>query len=403
MAQTQSQAKTDAALRCEVVALVADRETQGFMASYLAEAVVGGVHLEIGGVAQAAAYLENAETPPRLLIIDLSGMETPLSQVDRLAEVCDPGVVVIALGETENVHLFRELLRSGVSDYITKPLSPDLLDAYVRDRRIAIAPEEGPARRGRVIAVTGGRGGVGATTLAVATAWRLANVRKRRVALVDLDLHGGAACVQLGLQAGGLLDALDNHARLDSLFLERTLIRHGPRLSVLAEEASLKRDIALNPVALDALLDALAEEFHYVVVDLPRSFGAAHAHVFGKARTRVIVLDRTLPALRDGARLLELTRETQGGSVVVINDHHPGLKKIITGAVIEKALGRRADIEIDYDKGAAQQGDNLGEPLGQRGGPMARAADDLVAALSGRRAAPAPGVRRLFGLLGARR
>ncbi len=400
MAQTQ--AKKDAAARCEVVAIVADRETQGFMAGYLAEAVVGGVHLEIGGVAQAAAYLENAETPPRLLIIDLSGMETPLSQVDRLAEVCEPGVAVIALGETENVHLFRELIRAGVSDYITKPLSPELLEPYVRDRRIAIAPEEGPSRRGRVIAVTGGRGGVGVTTLAVATAWRLANVRKRRVALVDLDLHGGAACVQLGLQAGGLIDALDNHARLDALFLERTLIRHGPRLSVLAEEAPLKRDIVLNPVALDALLDALAEEFHYIVVDLPRSFGAAHAHVFDKARTRIIVLDRTLPALRDGARLLELTRETQGSTVVVVNDHHPGLKRIITAQTIERALGRAADIEIDYDKGAARQGDNLGEPLGERGGPMARAADDLVAALSGRRAA-ASGVRRLFGLLGARR
>ncbi len=402
MAQSNA-AAANAALRCEVVAIVADRETQQFMASYLAEAVVGGVHLEIGRVPEAAAYLENAETPPRLLIIDLSGMETPLSQIDRLAEVCDPGVVVIALGESENVHLFRELIRAGVSDYITKPLSPELLDGYVRDRRVAITPENGPSRRGRVIAVTGGRGGVGATTLAVATAWRLANVRKRRVALVDLDMHGGAACVQLGLQAGGLSDALDNHARLDSLFLDRTLIKHGLRLSVLAEEAPLKRDIALNAVALDALLDVLAEEFHYVVVDLPRNFGSAHAHVFGKARTRVVVLDRTLPALRDGARLLDLTREAPGASVVVVNDHHPGLRGIVTAQTIEKALGRRADIEVDYDKGAAQRGDNLGEPLGERGGPMARAAEDLVAAISGRRTPAGGGVRRLFGLLGPKR
>lgn len=401
MART-APAAASAALRCEVVAVTPDREAHDFLQSYLGDAVAGGVHLEKGGASAAIAYLEQAEIAPRLLIVDLSGVETPLSEIDRLADVCEPGVVVVALGETENVHLFRELIRAGVADYITKPLSPDLLEPYVRERRGSIAASPGSARRGRLVAVTGGRGGVGVTTLAVATAWRLANVQKRRVALVDLDLHGGAACVQLGLQAGGLLDALENHAKIDSLYLDRTLIRHGPRLSVMAEEAPLRRDTPLAPAALDALFDALSEDFHYVVVDLPRLYGAAHAHVFRRARSRVVVVDRTLPALRDGARLVDLGRDAPGGMMVVVNDHHPGLTGIIGDETVEKALGRRADIAVAYDRAAAQRGDNLGEPLGDKGGALAGAADRIVAAVTGRRPAAAPG-RFLFGLFGGRR
>jgi pilus assembly protein CpaE len=401
MART-APAAASAALRCEVVAVTPDREAHDFLQSYLGDAVAGGVHLEKGGASAAIAYLEQAEIAPRLLIVDLSGVETPLSEIDRLADVCEPGVVVIALGETENVHLFRELIRAGVADYITKPLSPDLLEPYVRERRGSIAATPGAARRGRVVALTGGRGGVGVTTLAVAAAWRLANVQKRRVALVDLDLHGGAACVQLGLQAGGLLDALENHAKLDALYLDRTLIRHGPRLSVMAEEAPLKRDTPLAPAALDALFDALSEEFHYVVVDLPRLFGAAHAHAFRRARSRVVVVDRTLPALRDGARLVELGRDAPGGTMIVVNDHHPGLSGIIGDDTVEKALGKRPDIAVAYDRTAAQRGDNLGEPLGDKGGALAAAADRIVATVTGRRAAAAPG-RGLFGLFGRRR
>jgi pilus assembly protein CpaE len=401
MART-APAAASAALRCEVVAVTPDREAHAFLQSYLGDAVAGGVHLDKGGVSAAIAYLEQAEIAPRLLIVDLSGVETPLSEVDRLADVCEPGVVVIAIGETENVHLFRELIRAGVADYITKPLSPDLLEPYVRERRGSIAATPGAARRGRLVAVTGGRGGVGVTTLAVATAWRLANVQKRRVALVDLDLHGGAACVQLGLQAGGLLDALENHAKIDSLYLDRTLIRHGPRLSVMADEAPLRRDTPLATAALDTLFDALAEDFHYVIVDLPRLYGAAHAHVFRRARTRVVVVDRTLPALRDGARLVDLGRDAPGGMTLVVNDHHPGLSGIIGDDTVEKALGRRADLSVAYDRAAAQRGDNLGEPLGDKGGALAAAADRIVAAITGRRKATGGG-RGLFGLFGGRR
>lgn len=383
----------------DVVAFAGDAETLDTLRACLDGA---GVVVRRGRVDDAARYLLSAARAPRLLIVDVSGYETPLGEIDRLAEVCEPSVVVVVIGESESVHLFRELLRAGVADYITKPVSPELLEPYVRERRSAIAAGPAKTRRGRLVAFAGARGGVGVTTLAVATAWRLSQVHKRRVALVDLDLHGGGACVQLGVQPGGLLEALENHQRLDSLFLDRTLIAAAPRLSVLAEQIPLRRDAAPDPVAAQAVLDLLARDFHYVVVDAPRGFGAACAQVFANARSRVVVADRTLPGLRDAARLLEIEPAGPAATTIVINDHQPGLRQIVKTATIAKALGAAPDIEIDYDRTAARRGDNMGEALGEGRGPLAAAAERIADLIGNRRIGAGRPARRLFGLIGGR-
>jgi pilus assembly protein CpaE len=383
-----TRAAPDAA-RVDVAAFVRDSESQAFLEEYLRDASLGRPAVSAGGVEAAVRFLERAQQPPRVLLVDLSGVDTPLSAIDELAEVCEPSIVVVAIGDRDNVHLFRELIRAGVADYVTKPLSPELLDPYVRRGRAQISADGQPARRGKIVAFAGARGGVGATTLAVGAAWRLANQQKRRVALVDLDMHGGAACVQLGLQPGGLRDALLNHRRLDAMFMDRTLIRSGERLSVLAEELPLDADAAIDPAALDEVLATLANDYHYVIVDLPRAFGSLHAHVFRAARLRTVIVDRTLPALRDGARLLDAAREHGESALLVVNDHHPGLKSIITADEIARALGRSPDVEIAYDRTAANRADNLGEPLAAGSGAVAAGADALVAALAGRKRARA--------------
>jgi pilus assembly protein CpaE len=391
----QAEGAADAA-RVEVAAFVRDSESHAFLDDYLREAGLGRVSVGQGGVDAAIRFLERAPNPPRILLVDLSGVDTPLSAIDELAEVCEPSIVVIAVGDRDNVHLFRELIRAGVADYVTKPLSAELLDPYVRRGKAQITADGQPARRGKVVVFTGARGGVGTTSLAVGAAWALAHAQKRRVALVDMDLHGGAACVQLGLQPGGLRDALVNHRRLDSMFMDRTLIRQSERLSVLAEEIPIDAEPAVDPGAMDKVLETLAGDFHYILVDLPRAFGPVHAHLFRTARLRVVAVDRTLPALRDGARLLDAARAEREPVLLVVNDHHPGLTRTIDTDTLCKALGRTPDVEISYDRTAAHRGDNLGEPLAAGKGPFAQGVGDLVSALSGRKRRRAASGMRLW-------
>jgi pilus assembly protein CpaE len=384
------------AARTDVAAFVRDGESRRFLEDYLREAALGRTEVAAGGVDAAIRFLEGAAQPPRVLIVDLSGLDTPLSAIDQLADVCEPSIVVVAIGDRDNVHLFRELIRSGVADYFTKPLSPELLDPYVRRGRAQIDAEGQPGRRGKVVVFAGARGGVGATTLAVGAACALAQRQKRRVALVDMDLHGGAACVQLGVQPGGLRDALVNHRRLDAMFMDRTLVKQSERLSVLAEELALDVDHAVEPEAMDSIIETLAGDFHYIFVDLPRRFGRLHAHLFRSARLRTVVVDRTLPSMRDGARLLEMARAAREPALLVVNDHHPGLARGYDDRTIAEALGRAPDVAIGYDRDAAHAVDNLGEPIPGRRGPLTTGIEALVSALSGRKAAPPAGLSRLL-------
>src|ERR1700751_3744402 len=79
-----------------------------------------------GGIAKAIEYLSEQRSP-HLLIVDISGIDLPLSQIHMLADVCEPGTNVVAIGDHNDVGLYRDLIDAGVSNYIVKPLTRELL------------------------------------------------------------------------------------------------------------------------------------------------------------------------------------------------------------------------------------------------------------------------------------
>ena len=155
----------------------------------------------------------------------------------ELAEVCEPGVTVIAIGDRNDVGLFRDLINSGVSDYLVKPVPPALLQKSLVGVVESAAQGRQNPRMGRLIAVTGSRGGVGSTMLATNLAWSIANRHRRRVALVDLDLQFGTVALSLDLEpCHGLAEALEQPGRIDGLFIDRLMVQHSDTLFVLSGE-----------------------------------------------------------------------------------------------------------------------------------------------------------------------
>src|ERR1700740_81645 len=97
-----------------------------------------------GGIAKAIEYLSEQRSP-HLLFVDISGVELPLSKVQMLADVCEPGTNVIAVGDHNDVPLYRDLQAAGVTDYLVKPLNRELLTK-------ALAPKTNPGGMGRATA-----------------------------------------------------------------------------------------------------------------------------------------------------------------------------------------------------------------------------------------------------------
>ncbi|HEX2114629.1 MAG TPA: AAA family ATPase, partial [Alphaproteobacteria bacterium] len=332
------------------------------MAQALRDAgLVGGSIVE-GGISAALKQVELGT--PRILLVDVSSTSTPVQDVAALAAIMEPGTRLIVIGATNDVALFRDLLGVGASDYLVKPLDVQHLHAALSDGS-ATKAGQAPAKIGRVAAVVGARGGVGATTVAVNTAYILSHERKQRTALVDLDLHFGTTALALDIEPGrGLRDALEKPGRIDSLFLERAMAKIGDRLFVLGCEEPLRERPSIDPGALETVLGELRQNFSWIVLDMPRWFVATQPHAFTAVTDILLMCDQSLAGIRDAMRLLDLIKESAPQArLKLASASTDGANPKIARADFEKSIGRKIDFEIPFEAKTVTAGANAGKPL----------------------------------------
>ncbi|MGZ8313074.1 MAG: AAA family ATPase [Allosphingosinicella sp.] len=298
----------------------------------------------VGRVADAIRRLADVSTP-RQLVVDISGSTDPLAAIDSLAEVCDEGTQVIALGDVNDVELYRSLVRHGVQDYLVKPVSAETVVAALSRAEHGPNGEAAP-KIGRLIAVIGARGGVGATTVATNLAWTLANDHGMRVALVDLDLFFGTCGLSLDLELGrGFREALENPARVDSLFIERAMVREGENLFVLSTEEALDGAFSFDPSALTSLIEHLRRDFQCVVFDFPRFAARRQAQVLTPPSAIMIVSDPSLAGMRDTMRLSALLKKTAANAEITVVLNRVGATR--TGELSRSDFEKGAEVKVD--------------------------------------------------------
>ena len=287
-----------------------------------------------GGLRNAVQSLSVAASP-NILMVDLSESGDPLNDINALAEVCEPGTVVIAIGQVNDVRLYRDLLSSGIHDYLLKPLSaPVLRDSLTQAQAVFMAPRAAEQDAGRVhvsTAVIGTRGGVGASTLATSLAWMFSAQNKMPTALLDLDVHFGTGALTLDIEPGrGLTDAIDNPSRIDGLFIERAMIRANDNLAILSAEAPMNTPLMTDGTAFVQLQEEFRHAFAMTMIDLPRSMVINFPHLLNDVNVVVLATEMTLASARDTIRLLSWlkTNAPHATPVIVANKVQPGAAEI---------------------------------------------------------------------------
>ena len=394
---TATQEKTNKAPagRPAALAFVNDADSETVLQEAFLEEAPGAVLR--GNITKAIHHLSGARSP-RMLVVDISDVALPVSEVHRLADVCEPGVAVIAIGARNEVGLYRDLLQAGVAEYLVKPLTPDLVAKAMNTALHGTDAAPISRKLGKLIAFVGARGGVGTSTIAVNLSWYFANRHGRRVALLDFDLHSGVCNLMLNLPpSNGLRDALENPLRVDSLFLERTMTLHGERLFVLGSQEPLEQELRFPARAVDKLIEVLREQFHYVVVDLPRLPSAVSRRILEIADTRAIVVDQTLQSVRDAVRLGRLNR-LDGGEhrdVFIVNRKGEAGRRAVSVDEMAGALEQRLGCVVPFQPAlfAAAGAEGI-VPVEQKG-RFADAIGALATEVSGQRTPP-PSRWRLF-------
>jgi pilus assembly protein CpaE len=373
-----------AGLRDPFTAFVCDDATADMLRPVAVEHGWSPEKVNKGGLRNAVQSL-SVSASPNILFVDLSESADPLNDINGLAEVCEPGTIVIAAGQVNDVRLYRDLVASGIHDYLLKPFTVDQLrDSFAHAQMILSGPRgEAQVDKPHVMtAVVGVRGGVGASTIATSLAWMLGERAHRTTSLLDLDVHFGTGALALDLEPGrGLTDAIENPSRIDGLFIERAMVRANERLSVLSAEAPIHQPLITDGSAFFHLQEEMRNAFESTVMDLPRQMLIQHPHLVHDAHVAVIVAELTLAGTRDAIRILAWLKSNapQTKVIVAANSVPNGGTLEISRKDFEQSIERSVDVVFPFDAKLAAQSAKLGKPLAEiASGKMAAPFNSLL-------------------------
>jgi pilus assembly protein CpaE len=292
--------------RVSVQAFCEAEETASAVRSAGEDRRLGKAHLtvQMGGVA-AAIDVYHTQPTPNVIILETKDGSDILAGLDELATVCDAGTRVVVIGGVNDVAPYRELVRRGVNDYVIGPV--DTIDV-VRSICSLFAASEAIAV-GRIIAVVGAKGGVGASTVAHNVAWSIARDLTLDSVVIDLDLAFGTAGLDYNQDPlQGIANAVFSPDRLDTAMMDRLLSKCTDHLSLLAAPASLDQVYDFGANAFDAIFDTLRMTTSCIVLDVPHQWSGWTKRALIGADDILIVAEPDLANLRNAKNMLNMLK-----------------------------------------------------------------------------------------------
>ncbi len=360
-ARQTSEAKTDISVppaedhiapapRVSVQAFCETVETAAAVQSAGEDRRLAKAHLKVqmGGMAVAIEAYRAAPTP-NVIVLEADGRSDILASLDHLATVCDPGTRVVVIGRVNDVMLYRELVRRGVSDYVLAPVTA--LDVVRSICNLFSAPEAKAV--GRIIAVVGAKGGVGASTVAHNVAWAIARDLAMDSVVADLDLAFGTAGLDYNQDPPqGIADAVFSPDRVDTAFVDRLLSKCTDHLSLLAAPATLERVYDFGAEAFDAIFDTLRTTMPCIVLDVPHQWSGWTKRALISADDIMIVAAPDLASLRNTKNLYDLLKSSRPNDrppLYCLNQVGVPKRPEINAAEFAKAIESQPIVSIPFD------------------------------------------------------
>jgi pilus assembly protein CpaE len=353
-----------------------------------------------GGLAGAVANYQNQPTPSLIIVESQDEAQVLIGQLDQLAEVCDPGTKVIIVGRANDIALYRELMRRGVSEYLVPPLNPlQLIESVTTLYSDPSAPFIG-----RSIAFVGAKGGTGASTVAHNFAHVLTEHMQTNAVIVDFDLPFGTAGLDFNQDPlQGVADALSQPDRLDPVLLDRMMARCTDRLSLFASPATLDDDYDISPEAFQEVVAKIRTTAPFVILDLPHLWSGWMRRMLLSSDEVVIVATPDLAALRNAKNMVDLVRLSRPNDApprLVLNQVGVTGRPEIPVKDFGEAIGLDPSLVLAFDPKLFGQAANNGQMVSEVNG-KSKAVEGLgqLAQLITRREPPPAPKKSMFASL----
>jgi len=305
--------------------------------------------IRIGGFAAAIEAYQHEPTPPLIVVECMSAPDALLREVDQLAEVCDAGTKVVVVGPTNDILLFRELMRRGVSEYLVAPVQPLQLISAIG----GLFADPAQPFIGRSIAFVGARGGAGASAVAHNTAYALSEKIGANTVIVDYDLPFGTAGLDFNQDPlNGVADALTRPDRLDATLLDRMMVRCTDKLSLFAAPATLDTDWDIGAEAFEEVTSRIRSTAPFVILDLPHLWSGWMRRTLIAADEVVVVATPDLASLRNAKNMIDLIKQGRPNDApprLVLNQVGVPGRPEIPAKEFGEALGVHPSLIIPFD------------------------------------------------------
>jgi pilus assembly protein CpaE len=371
-----------------IAAFCDDENTARVMRAAAADRRMASAHMDVqmGGMAAALQVFSATRTPDVLLVESQQKREGLLAELATLAPVCDPSSKVMVIGHVNDVILYRELMREGISEYLVAPLHQlqiiESISNLFRD------PKAAPV--GRVLAFVGAKGGVGSSMIAHHVAWLISRDFAIDAVITDLDLAFGTAGLNFNLDTPqGIVEALGASDRIDQVLIDRLLTKCGDRLSLLASAGSVERDVTVEPRALQTILDAVRASVPLVVVDVPNFWTPWSKLTLTQADEVIITATPELASLRNAKNLIDFLKAARPNDRpphLVLNQVGVVKRPEIPVADFARGVGVEPTLIVPYDPKTFGTASSNGQMIFDVA-PKSKAADaltKLARTLSGR-------------------
>lgn len=363
-------------------------------------------HLKVhmGGIETAVEFYKTAPTPNLILLESRCEPREMLDSLRGLAEVCDPTTKVVIIGHYNDIWLYRELIRSGISEYVVAPIS--MADILTVISGIFVNPESEPL--GRTIAFVGAKGGVGSSTIAHNVAWSMSTLFKSEVVVADMDLAFGTANINFDQDpAQGIAEAVFSPERIDETYLDRLLAQCAENLSLLAAPSTLDRIYDFDPDAFSQIIDVAQRSAPIVVLDVPHLWSGWAKTTLMQADEIVITATPELANLRNAKNLVDMLKKLRPNDALpklVINQAGVPKRPEITAADFSEPLGITPMAVIPFDPLLFGNASNNGRMLGEMDAknPIVGMINEVAHVVTGRaeiKSKKKPGIEQLLGRL----
>ena len=266
------------------------------------------VKVHAGGIPAAVEFYQSAATPNLIMVESKQPRDRLDADLDRLSEVCDAGTRVVLVGHVNDVTLYRNLIKRGISEYLVMPVDPMMVIRSIAGLYV----DRSTHPLGRSIAFIGGKGGVGSSMIAHNVAWAIAGAFDNDVVVADLDFAFGTAGLDFNQDpTQGIAEAVNAPDRLDDVFLDRLLSRCADHLSLLAAPATLDHTYDFGESAFEQVIDVAQSGVPAVVLDLPHVWTSWMKKTLLAADEIVLTVEPDLANLRNAKNIVDLLRQAR--------------------------------------------------------------------------------------------